>query len=84
MKCRVYDSPCIHPAYCAEQDACCAGDPNCKSSNDPVTVKRCEVRNGRRYEDGVDVGPADPGSDARTQNSQRRGGRKSHVHRSRR
>lgn len=26
----------------------------------PVVAKRCEVRDGRRYIDGVDVGPAVP------------------------
>ena len=24
----------------------------------PITIRRCEVRDGRRYLDGVDVGPA--------------------------
>jgi hypothetical protein len=39
-------------------------------------AKRCTVSNGRRYIDGVDVGPADPGATTqRTQNSMARGGR---------
>jgi hypothetical protein len=28
-RCRVYDTSCINPSYCAAHDACCAGDPDC-------------------------------------------------------
>ena len=29
-RCRVYDTACINPSYCAARDACCAGDPDCQ------------------------------------------------------
>jgi len=28
-KCSVYDTTCLNPDYCAQQGACCAGDPGC-------------------------------------------------------
>lgn len=30
-RCRVYDTACINPIYCAAHDACCAGDPACRA-----------------------------------------------------
>ena len=30
LRCRIYDTPCVNPAYCDARDACCAGDPDCK------------------------------------------------------
>ena len=39
-RCRVYDTDCLNPAYCAAHDACCAGDPACK----PVQIIEGEHR----------------------------------------
>jgi hypothetical protein len=36
-----------------------------------VTIRRCEVRNGRRYVDGVDQGPAQPETFGAHQNNER-------------
>lgn len=30
VRCSIYDSPCINPAFCNKHDACCAGDPDCE------------------------------------------------------
>lgn len=30
-RCRVYDALCINPSYCDAKDACCAGDPACRT-----------------------------------------------------
>ena len=35
QRCRLYDTPCLNPAYCDARDACCAGDPACKSEDQP-------------------------------------------------
>jgi len=39
-RCRIYDTPCINPAYCDKYDACCAGDMNCKP---PMTTEDIET-----------------------------------------
>ena len=41
-RCRVYDSECINDAYCTANDACCAGDPDCKPPNgegEPIALR---------------------------------------------
>jgi hypothetical protein len=30
MRCRIYDTNCINPVYCDFNEACCAGDMDCK------------------------------------------------------
>ena len=38
-RCRVYDTDCINPSYCNARDACCAGDPDCQPTIQPLIGK---------------------------------------------
>lgn len=42
IRCRIYDTACVNPTYCADRDACCAGDMNCVPARVQALCHECE------------------------------------------